>query len=275
MCCVLRCSVLCTCSGYTTMSRSAVTREAVVGIGVLGVTFAAGVYIGKRYFMYRRKKSQKMFEGADDPRRKYLLRLSLREHPSAKKLCQYLLRTASQDVSSDAAQLLANLAKLINSKNILEMGCSYGYNPLVLALVLPSDGKLIAHVRETEDISHAREFWREAAVDNKIQVEVKSEEQTLDGLLSAGEVGTFDIIFINMSGLTNCRKCYEKCLRLLKSRGVLAIDGVLCNGAVLKKNSMTDKVQSIQQMNEAILRDARVFLSILPLADGLMLCFKL
>lgn len=78
-----------------------------------------------------------------------------------------------------------------------------------------------------------------------------------------------------MAGQINCRKCYEKCLRLLKSRGVLAIDGVLCNGAVFKKNSVTDKVQSIQQMNEAILRDARVFLSILPLADGLMLCFKI
>ncbi|KAM3913607.1 catechol O-methyltransferase domain-containing protein 1 [Leptodactylus fuscus] len=257
------------------MSFSTVSREAVVGIGVLGVTFAAGVYIGKRYFMYRRKKSQKMFEGTDDPRRTYLVRLSLREHPSAKKLRQLLVGTTSQDVGCDAAQLLANLAKLINSKNILDMGCSYGYNPLILALVLPSDGKLIAHVREAEDVSQAREYWREAGVDKRIQVEVKSEEQTLDDLLSAGEAGTFDLIFINMAGQTNCRKCYEKCLRLLKSKGVLAIDGVLCNGAVLRKNSMTDKVQSIQQMNEAILRDARIFLSILPLADGLMLCFKL
>ncbi|XP_073542164.1 catechol O-methyltransferase domain-containing protein 1 isoform X1 [Phyllobates terribilis] len=257
------------------MSLSTFTREVVVGLGMLGVTFAAGVYIGKRFFMYRRKKSQKMFDGAEDPRRTYLLRLSLREHPSAKKLRQHLLGTTSQGVSSDTAQLLANLAKLINSKNILEMGCSYGYNPLILALVLPSDGKLVAHVRETEDVDCARKFWREAEVDNKIRVEVKSEEQTLDDLLSAGEAGTFDLICINMAGQTNCRKCYEKCLRLLKRQGVLAIDGVLCNGAVLKMNSMTDKVQSIQQMNEAILRDARVFLSILPLADGLMLCFKL
>ncbi|XP_056387276.1 catechol O-methyltransferase domain-containing protein 1 isoform X2 [Hyla sarda] len=243
------------------MFLTRVTREAVVGIGMLGVTFAAGVYIGKRYFMYRRRKSQKIFEGADDPRRTYLLRMSLREHPSAKKLRQNLIETTSQDFSSDTAQLLANLAKLINSKKILEMGCSYGYNPLILALVLPSDGQLIAHVREAEDVSHARELWREAGVDDRIQLEVKSEEETMDDLLSAGEAETFDLIFINMAGQTKCRKCYEKCLRLLKSKGVLAIDGVLCNGAVLKSNSLTDKVQSLQQMNEAILRDARVFLS--------------
>ncbi|XP_075697889.1 catechol O-methyltransferase domain-containing protein 1 isoform X2 [Rhinoderma darwinii] len=205
----------------------------------------------------------------------YLLRLSLREHPSAKKLRQHLLGAIFQDASSDAAQLLANLARLINAKKILEMGCSYGYIPLVLALVLPTEGKLIAHVREAEDVIRAMELWKETGVDNKIQVEVKSEEETLDDLLSAGEAATFDLIFINMAGQTNCRKYYEKCLRLLKSRGVLAIDGVLCNGAVLKMNSVTDEVQSIQQMNEAILRDARVFLSILPLADGLILCFKL
>ncbi|KAG8552617.1 hypothetical protein GDO81_004611 [Engystomops pustulosus] len=224
--------------------------------------------------MYRRKKSQKIFDGVDDPRRTYLLRLSLREHPSAKKLRQHLGNT-SQDVSSDAAQLLANLAKLINSKKILEMGCSNGYNPLILALVLPSDGKLIAHVREAEDVSYARGLWKEAGVESKMEVKVKSEEQTLDDLLNAGESGTFDLIFLNLAGETNCRKYYEKCLRLLRTRGVLAIDGVLCNGAVLKKNALTEKVQSVQQMNEAILRDARVFLSILPLADGLMLCFKL
>ncbi|XP_075073180.1 catechol O-methyltransferase domain-containing protein 1 [Mixophyes fleayi] len=257
------------------MSFSTLSREAAVGIAMLGVTFATGVYIGKRYFMYRRKKSQKMFDVEDDPRRAYLLRLSLREHPSAKKLRQHLLGITPQDISSDAAQLLGNLAKLINSRKILDMGWSYGYNPLILALVLPSDGKIIANVRETEDISYARDSWNEADVECKIHVEVKPEEQTLDDLLSAGEAGTFDLISINVANQQNCRKCYEKCLRLLKSRGILAIDGVLCNGAILKMNTDNERVQGIHQMNEAILRDSRVFLSILPLGDGLMLCFKL
>ncbi|XP_018413656.1 PREDICTED: catechol O-methyltransferase domain-containing protein 1 [Nanorana parkeri] len=237
------------------MPLSAATRDAVAGIAVLGATFAAGVYIGKKYFMYRRKKSQKVFDGQDDPRREYLLRLSLREHPSAKKLRQHLSRITPQDISSDAIQLLANLAKTIKSKKILEMGWSYGYNPLIMALVLPSDGKLVANVRDKEDVSCASEYWND--------------------LLSIGEAGTFDLISINMAHQQNCRKCYEKCLRLLRSGGILAIDGVLCSGAVLRMSPKAERVQGMHQLNEAILRDARIFLSVLPLADGLMLCFKI
>ncbi|XP_077310152.1 catechol O-methyltransferase domain-containing protein 1 isoform X1 [Lithobates pipiens] len=257
------------------MPLSAGTRDAVAGIAVLGATFVAGVYIGKKYFMYRRKKSQKMFDGLDDPRRTYLLRLSLREHPSAKKLKQHLSRITPQDISSDAIQLLANLAKIIKSKKILDMGWSYGYNPLILALVLPSDGKVVANVRDTEDVSSAKEYWSEAGVDHKIDVKVQSEEQTLDDLLSTGQAGTFDLISINMAHQQNCRKCYEKCLRLLRIGGILAIDGALCSGAVLRMSPKTESVQGMHQLNEAILRDARIFLSMLPLADGLMLCFKL
>ncbi|XP_072280009.1 catechol O-methyltransferase domain-containing protein 1 isoform X2 [Pyxicephalus adspersus] len=207
------------------MPISIATREAVTGIAVLGATFVAGVYIGKKYFLYRKKKSQKMFDGQDDPRREYLLQLSLREHPSAKKLRQHLSGITPQDISSDAIQLLANLAKIIRSKKVLDMGWSYGYNPLIMALILPPDGKLIANLRDTEDISCAKEYWSEAGVESKIDVKVQSEEQTLDDLLSTGQAGTYDLISINLAQQLNCRKCYEKCLRLLRSGGILAIDG--------------------------------------------------
>ncbi|CAH2321693.1 catechol O-methyltransferase domain-containing 1 [Pelobates cultripes] len=229
---------------------------------------------GKKYFLFQRKKSQKIFEGHDDPRRVYLLRLSLREHPAAKKLRQ-LSSITPRDVSSDAAQLLGNLAKLIKSQRVLDIGRSCGYNPLVLALVLPADGKVTASFSETENSSDAKEFWREAGVDKKIDIQVKSAEQTLDDLLSAGEAGKFDLVFINMADEQNCRKCYEKSLRLVRSGGILAIDGVLCYGAALKLNSKSLTVQAMHQLSEAILRDARIALSILPVGDGLMLCFKL
>ncbi|XP_063291421.1 catechol O-methyltransferase domain-containing protein 1 isoform X2 [Pelobates fuscus] len=257
-----------------TMSFSNIHRDAAVGVALLGVSFAVGVYIGKKYFLFRSKKSQKIFEGQDDPRRVYLLRLSLREHPAAKKLRQ-LFSITPRDVSSDAAQLLGNLAKLIKSRRVLDIGRSCGYNPLVLALVLPADGKVTASFSETENSSDAKEFWREAGVDNKIEIIVKSAEQTLDDLLSAGEAGKFDLVFINMADEQSCRKCYEKSLRLLRSGGILAIDGVLCYGAALKLNSKSVTVQAMHQLSEAILRDARIALSILPVGDGLMLCFKL
>ncbi|XP_053548864.1 LOW QUALITY PROTEIN: catechol O-methyltransferase domain-containing protein 1 [Bombina bombina] len=268
-------AVLCTCSGCNMMSLSTVKREAAVGIALLGVTFAAGVYIGKHYFLFRRKKSQKIFEGVTDPRRDYLLRFSLREHPAAKRLRLSLPGAAVQDVSSDAAQLLGNLAKVIKARKALEMGGSCGYNPLVLALVLPSDGKVTVSLCDGEDITNARECWREAGVDHKIIVSDKPAEQIADDLLSAGEDGTFDLVSVNMTHQQDYKKCYEKCLRLVRSGGILAIDGVLCGGTVLKLERAAVTEIGMHQLNEAILRDARVSLSILPLGDGLSLCFKL
>ncbi|KAM4703393.1 catechol O-methyltransferase domain-containing protein 1 [Rhinophrynus dorsalis] len=257
------------------MSLFTVHRDAVVGVALLGVTFVTGVFIGKRYFLFRRKKAQKIFEGEGDPRRAYLLRHSLREHPYAKKLREHISKITSQDASSDVAQLLGNLAKVIKSKKVLDIGRSYGYNPMVLALVLPGEGKVTVGLCGNEDISYARDCWKEAGVDHKIDVLLKPAEQTLDDLISEGKSGTFDLVSMNMADAQNCKKCYEMCLRLVRSGGILAIDGVLCNGAVLKEERVAVSEQGMHQLNEAILRDARVSLSILPLGDGLMLCFKL
>ncbi|XP_075466455.1 catechol O-methyltransferase domain-containing protein 1 isoform X2 [Ascaphus truei] len=257
------------------MSLSNLPRDVLVGTALLGATFVAGVYVGKRYFLFRRKKSQKIFEGKNDPRRGYLLRLSLRQHPAAKKLEQRLSGATSQDVSSDVAQLLGNLTKAIGSRKVLEMGRSYGYNPLILALVLPADGKVTACVCDTEDITCARASWREAGVEDKIDVRIKPAEETLDDLISAEETGTFDLVSLNMADRQNCKKCYEKCLRLLRSGGILAIDGVLGRGAVLTAKSTDTMSQELHLLNEAILRDARVSLSTLPLGDGMTLCFKI
>ncbi|KAM8924870.1 catechol O-methyltransferase domain-containing protein 1 [Pelodytes ibericus] len=257
------------------MSLSTIQRQVAVGVALVGATFAVGFYVGKRYFLFRRQKSQKIFEGQDDPRRAYLLSLSLREHPAAKKLRQCLSGIAPYDVSSDVAQLLGNLAKLIKSRKVLDIGRSYGYNSLILALVLPPDGTVITSLWDTKNVGYAKESWREAGVDNKIDMQEKPAEQTLDDLISAGEAGKFDLVFINIANQENCRKCYENSLRLVRSGGILAIDGVLCYGAVLKRNNTSVTVQGVHQLNEAILRDARVSLNILPVGDGLMLCFKL
>ncbi|XP_053306353.1 catechol O-methyltransferase domain-containing protein 1 [Spea bombifrons] len=257
------------------MSYSTVSRDAVVGIALLGATFAAGVYVGKRYYLFRKKKAQKIFEAPDDPRRDYVLRLSLREHPAAKKLRQLLSGMTPHDVSSDAAQLMGNLARLIKARNVLDMGSSCGYNPLILALAMPPDGKVTASGEDKETFQHAKEHWKEAGVEHKIDLLLKPAGQTLDDLLSAGAAGQFDLIFIDMTDERDCKARYEKCLRLVRSGGILALDGALAYGAVLGAGRGAAAEPAVHQLNEAILRDARVALSLLPLADGLTLCFKL
>lgn len=70
-----------------------------------------------------------------------------------------------------------------------------------------------------------------------------------------------------------CSQYYERCLQLLRPRGVLAILKVLWQGEVLRPRDRT--AECVRSLNERILRDARVYISILPLGDGLTLAIKI
>lgn len=73
----------------------------------------------------------------------------------------------------------------------------------------------------------------------------------------------------------NCTAYYERCLQLLRPGGVLAVLSVLCQGEVLQPKPQDKAAQCVRNLNERILRDARVHISLLPLGDGLTLAFKI
>ncbi|KAK1333797.1 hypothetical protein QTO34_006184 [Cnephaeus nilssonii] len=95
-----------------------------------------------------------------------------------------------------------------------------------------------------------------------------------DELLDAGEAGTFDIAVVD-ADKENCTLYYERCLQLLRPGGILAVLRVLWRGEVLQPQPQDLETQCVRNLNERILRDARVHISLLPLGDGLTLAFKI
>ncbi|XP_050832384.1 catechol O-methyltransferase domain-containing protein 1 isoform X1 [Serinus canaria] len=177
-------------------------------------------------------------------------------------------------VSSEEAQLMANLAKLIKAKKVIEIGVFTGYNALSMALVLPDDGRVIACDINEDYAKIGRPLWKEAGVEHKIDLRIKPAIQTLDELLASGEAETFDFAFID-ADKESYNEYYEKCLHLIKKGGIIAIDNVFWNGKVLKPRKDDLAAQSIHRLNEKLLRDARVNISMLPVGDGVTLAFKL
>jgi caffeoyl-CoA O-methyltransferase len=210
-----------------------------------------------------------------DPLYDYLLSVSLRE-PAL--LAELRAETAlSPDVQMQIApeqgQFMALLVHLIGARRCLEIGVFTGYSSLVTALALPADGSIVACDVSEEWTAVARRYWRRAGVEHKIDLKLAPALETLDGLLAEGGAASFDFVFLD-ADKENYPAYYERIYTLLRTGGLLAIDNTLWSGRVLDPRERDQETVGIRRLNDLLLRDPRVEISLLPLADGLTLVRK-
>ena len=204
----------------------------------------------------------------------YVLSHSLREHPA-----QVALREATRahphagmQIGPEQAQFMALLAKLIGARRAVEVGVFTGYSALSVALALPDDGELLACDINAEYTAIGRPHWQAAGVAHKIELVLAPALVTLDARLAAGAAGQYDFAFID-ADKTGYDGYYERCLKLLRPGGLIAIDNVLWSGSVARLAKDADTA-ALQALNTRLHGDARIDLSLLPIGDGLTLARK-
>lgn len=205
----------------------------------------------------------------------YLLSVSLREPEILRQLREETANhpMGRMQIAPDQGQFMALLVQLIGAKKVLEIGVFTGYSSLVVALALPSDGKIIACDISEEDTNIARRYWEKAGVTDKIELRLAPALQTLDELIAAGEINSFDFVFID-ADKKNYPEYYERALQLVRSGGLIAIDNVLWSGKVADSEIQDGQTQAIRNFNEKLHQDERVTLSLVSIADGLTLALK-
>ncbi len=142
-----------------------------------------------------------------------------------------------------------------------------------MALALPQDGESIACDIRTEFTDIAKRYWEKAGVHHKINLRIAPAVETLDQLLADNQAGSFDFSFIDADKI-NYLNYYERCLKLIRPGGLIAIDNVLWSGRVLDKKTDDVDTQAIRELNKTLHQDQRVALSLLPIGDGLTLALK-
>src|SRR5882672_4658944 len=205
----------------------------------------------------------------------YIRRMSVREPDVLRRLREETapLPMARMQISPEQGQFMGLLMRLLGARTTIEVGVFTGYSSISVAMALPDDGKIIACDVSEEWTSIARRYWREAGVASKIDLRLRPALETLDALLAEGRAGAFDFAFID-ADKSNYSNYYERCMKLIRPGGMIAIDNVLWHGDVINPAKQDEDTQAIRAFNERVSRDDRVWVSLLPISDGLTLAVK-
>jgi len=205
----------------------------------------------------------------------YYQKMSLRDTDVLRKLREqtHKMSMGQMQISPEQGQFMGLLIELTGAKKTLDIGVFTGYSALSVALALPSDGKVIACDVNVEWTQIAKRFWEMAGVADKIDLRLAPALETLQTLIDENEAGTFDFAFID-ADKANYLNYYEKSLTLLRPGGLIAIDNVLWSGDVADLAVNDANTQMIRKVNETLLADPRVTISMLPIGDGLTLARK-
>ena len=207
--------------------------------------------------------------------RDYLWDKGINEHPALKEL---RIETAGlpesmMQICPEQGALMGNLIRMISAKRTIEVGTFTGYSALAVALALPEDGQVIACDVSKVWTAIGKEKWEQAGVSHKIDLRLGPAVDTLDELIQQGQQDSFDFAFIDADKV-NYTAYYEKCLQLIASGGVIAIDNVLWGGSVLDSKRNDEDTKAIRELNDFVALDERVNISMIPIGDGVTLVVK-
>ena len=203
----------------------------------------------------------------------YVLSVSVREPAAFRELREETGRLPEGEwqIAPEQGPFLAVLVQLMGAKTCLEVGTFTGYSAAWIASVLPPGGKVVCCEINETFAAVARKHWANAGVGDRIELKMGPALATLDAM--ADRAGTFDYAFID-ADKANYDAYFERCLKLVRVGGLIAIDNTLWDGKVADPSVTDADTVGIRDLNAKLFADERVSLSFLPFADGLTLCVK-
>ena len=163
-------------------------------------------------------------------------------------------------------RVLSMLSKLINPKNVLEIGTYTGYSALCLAEGIQPKGQLHTIDTNEELYDLQRKYFDKSGFGNQI---IQHTGNALNIIPTIDK--TFDLVFID-ADKQNYPNYLEIILPKLKSGSVILSDNVLWTGKVIEKLQKGDKdTEALLKYNKMINEHSQLETVLLPIRDGLTL----
>lgn len=184
---------------------------------------------------------------------------------------------ARMQISAEQGAFMQVLARLMNAKRTFEVGVFTGYSALATALTLKEMHGRAAHILacdvSEEWTTKARDYWREANVDDVIELVIAPGIETLNARVTAGQGGSYDLGFIDADKEASAAY-YEAGLELLRPGGVLLFDNVLWAGRVVDPADTSADTSALRALAVKAKVDPRVHAAMTNIGDGLLICVK-
>ncbi len=162
-------------------------------------------------------------------------------------------------------RILSMFSKILQPKQILEIGTYTGYSAICLAEGLVKGGQLTTIDTNEELEDQVRDFFAEAGISDSINYQIGNALDIIPSLTQ-----TFDLVFIDADKI-NYLNYYKLLINKVKTGGIIMLDNVLWSGKVIEPVKPNDKdTQLILALNTYIQEDPRVENILLGVRDGLM-----
>ena len=168
-------------------------------------------------------------------------------------------------------RLLSLFSKMLQPKQILEVGTYTGYSALCLAEGLQPGGTLHTIDINEELEERVRGYFAEANLTDSIRYYIGNALEIIPTIDA-----TLDLVFIDADKI-NYAAYYDLVIDKVRPGGILIADNVLWSGKVLEKyrKKLDEDTKAVMAFNSKIQNDARVENILLPVRDGLLVVRKI
>jgi caffeoyl-CoA O-methyltransferase len=161
-------------------------------------------------------------------------------------------------------RVLSIISKLIQPKNILEIGTYTGYSALCLAEGLSSKGKVITIDKNEELETLQNKYFKKSGYRNQIEQKVGNALEIIPKINEK-----FDLVFID-ADKSNYVNYFHLIIDKMNSGGIILSDNVLWSGKVVEALNPKDlDTKMLLEYNKLLNSDDRIETVLLPIRDGL------
>jgi len=161
-------------------------------------------------------------------------------------------------------RILSMISKIINPKDILEIGTYTGYSAICIAEGISNEATIdtIDKNEELEDIQN--KYFKKSGFRDQIKLHIGNALEIIPTLDKK-----FDLVFIDADKSNYCNY-FNLVIGKMKKGGIILSDNVLWSGKVVEKLDKKDiDTKALLEYNRLLNSDPRVETVLLPIRDGL------